>query len=67
MSKPRAENDTRLLSLRLIEIPGALASIAAVSRRPRSSICWRVTMLTDCGVSRIDSGRPTAVDMLPVV
>lgn len=43
------------------------ALIAPVSRRPWSSICWRVTTLTDCGVSRGDSVRPVAVFMASVV
>ena len=67
ISKPRDENAKRLLSLRETEMPGALARIAPVSRRPWSSICWRVTTLTDCGVSRGDSVRPVAVFMASVV
>ena len=67
MVKPRAENDRRLLSLRTWEMPGALSRICAVLLRPSSSICWRVTTLTDCGVSRIDIGKPMAVDIAPVV
>ncbi|WP_445623343.1 aconitase family protein [Lactiplantibacillus plantarum] len=44
-----------------------LARIEPVSRRPWSSICWRVTTLTDCGVSRGESVRPVAVFMASVV
>ncbi|MNV36857.1 hypothetical protein D3C71_1283500 [compost metagenome] len=34
---------------------------------PRSSICWRVSTLTDCGVSRSDRFSLVAVLLTPVV
>lgn len=66
--KPRAENWKRLLSLRLTDKPGAEDSrVCETDSWPVSSMSWRVTTLTDCGVSRADSCSPVAVPVAPLV
>ncbi|MNO89240.1 hypothetical protein D3C76_807180 [compost metagenome] len=67
MAKPRAENSVRSLSYFWVVIPGVLRSASATLVTPRSSICWRVTTVTDCGVSRMVSGSLVAVVVAPVV
>lgn len=67
MKKPREAKTVRSLSSCGAEMPGALASTSPRVVMFWSSIRWRVMTLTDCGVSRVDSGSPVAAAVAPVV
>ena len=51
----------------LSETPGVARSASSTVSIAWSCMRSLVTTLTDCGVSRIESGRPVAVDVASVV
>ncbi|MNL86891.1 hypothetical protein D3C87_2158030 [compost metagenome] len=67
ISKPRADSWLRPRSTGLTEMPMVPPSASATVIMAWSSMRWRVTMETDCGVSRTDRFRPVAVPMAPLV